>query len=60
MIHDMDMFTDPITFSHTGFVYNTYQRALETSLDASIGIQRPWPNKTGRVVFRALSEIDLR
>ena len=60
MIHDIQDFTDPITFSHTGFVYNTWKRSLETTLDASIGIQRPWPNKTGRVLFRALAEVDLK
>ena len=60
MINDVQLFDDPICFSHTGFVYNTQRRALETSLDASIGVHRPWSNKSGRSLHRALSEVDLR
>ena len=60
MIHELDAFKDPITFSQTGFVYNTYQRAFDSNLHASLGVQRPWPDRTGRAVFRALAEIDLQ
>ena len=60
MIHELDAFKDPITFSHTGFVYNTCMRAFESNLHASLGVQRPWPDRTGRAVFRALAEIDLQ
>ena len=38
MIHELEAFKDPITFSHTGFVYNTYQRAFDSNLHASLGV----------------------
>ena len=60
MIHDTESFDDPIIFSHTGFVYNTSQRSLETNLEGSMGIQRPWPKSSGRVLFRSLAEVDLQ
>ena len=31
----------PITFSHTGFLFNTAKKTFDTNLSASIGVERP-------------------
>ena len=60
MINKVDDFHDPILFSHTGFVYNTSQRALATNEIFSFGIRRPWLQRTASSLFRAVSEVDIK
>lgn len=60
MLDQISQFDNPVSFSHTGFSYNTPQLCYQSNLSSSLGIVRSTDRHRNSMLHRAFSEIDMR
>ena len=60
MLHNLNQFTSPFDFYHTGFDRRIAQHSFEMNNAGSLAVQRPCPSGSGSIAFRAFSELDLK
>lgn len=60
MMSNINNFKNPMNFVNTGFVYNAYDKVLQTNMSLSHGLRRPFRRMDeSRGLYRAFSEMDL-
>ena len=59
-LRDINSFQNPVLFSNTGFTLFTFNKTFETSLEHTIGLERPCPKENSKGLYRPFSEMDLK